>query len=357
MTQQDTKERWWNEVDRDPIHETAAGWFARLRDSNVSLEDTLAWQAWMQEDPRHAQAFARIEEVSSALQSGPRPDLALAAEVGWDRYDGFVPIRDWRQRRNGPRLLAVAACALGAGIALVLLLGRGWLPGIGSAAAAFSTAVGENRTVQLTDGSKVTLGGNTAMKATLDGKSRRVELERGEAFFAVAKDTARPFKVLAGNATVVAVGTQFNVRRGTDRVVVDVVEGRVMVEPASGLVPMVLLRQFRPKLIPVRISAGEEATAGSVEVGPAIRISNLAAATSWQTGRLAFRMQPLRYVLEDVNRYSRKPIVIGDDAIADIRVTGTVMGNNVSGWVASLQSALGIVAVEEKDRTVLRNGR
>jgi len=358
MTQQEATKRWWGEADRDQIHLAAAEWFARLRDPDVRLEDTLAWQAWMSDDPRHAEAFARLEDVSSALQSVPRPGRPSGTEARRDAYDGSVPIRDWRERPRRPLLFAVAASALVVSVALVLLaLSRGSLPGVEPAGRVFATAVGENRTVRLADGSKVTLGGNSRIEVALSDEARRIDLARGEAFFTVAKDASRPFKVRAGPATVVAVGTEFNVRRGKDRVVVDVVEGRVVVEPASGLVPVALLRTFRPKLVPVRVDAGEETTAGSAAVERAVAIPDIAAATSWQAGRLAFRLQPLRYALEDVNRYARKPIVIGDEEIGELKITGTVMGSNVGGWVRSLESALRIVAVEEPEKIVLRKRR
>jgi transmembrane sensor len=102
------------------------------------------------------------------------------------------------------------------------------------------------------------------------------------------------------------------------------------------------------------VSAGEQTTAADAGIEAAVRSPDPAAATSWQTGRLAFRLEPLRYVLEDVNRYATKPIVAGDEEVASLRITGTVAGDNVEGWIASLQSVFGIQAVEERDRVVLR---
>lgn len=216
------------------------------------------------------------------------------------------------------------------------------------------TAIGENRSVQLADGSQVTLGGDTTLSVALDGKARRIELIRGEAFFKVAKDSSRPFRVHAGDAAVVAVGTEFNVRRGRDRVSVAVVEGRVIVEPETRLLPIALLREFKPKFTPVDLKAGQQTTAGRGGVEAAAPLADSAAATAWRTGRLAFRLEPLRYVLEDVNRYAGKPIVIEDEFVASLRFTGTVKGDNVKGWISSLQSALSVEAVEEPDRIVLK---
>jgi transmembrane sensor len=229
-----------------------------------------------------------------------------------------------------------------------------WAPWGAGAAEVLTTKVGENRTVLLADGSKVTLGGSTKIEITFTDNARSLELERGEAFFAVAKDAARPFKVRAGDTAVIAVGTEFNVRRGSDRVVVAVTQGRVVVEPVSRIVPLSLLREFKPKLAPVHVDAGEQTIAGDTGIEEATPVKDLAAATAWQTGRLAFRLQPLRYVLEDVNRYTAKPIVIEDESIGSLVITGTVIGGDVEEWIGSLEQAFGLEAIEEPERIVVR---
>jgi len=59
--------------------------------------------------------------------------------------------------------------------------------------------------------------------------ARNVHLIRGEALFVVERDSARPFTVTAGDTTVRALGTQFNVRRRAEGADVAVVEGAVQV--------------------------------------------------------------------------------------------------------------------------------
>ncbi len=311
----------------------------------------------MSEDPRHAEAFARIEEVSDVLRSVHIADPPRGPAARWDRYDASIPIRDWNsggRHFQAPWAFAGAASLLALALFAAAPSKLGALLQLSPKATVYTTTIGENRTLPLADGSTITLGGNSSIEASFRDNSRQVELERGEAFFTVAKDPARPFKVHAGKATVVAVGTEFNVRRNVDRVVVDVIEGRVVVTPVSTVVPMPLLRQLRPQLVPVQVAAGEETTVGSHTVAPATPMENVSTATSWQSGRLAFRLQPLRYVLEDLNRYTATPIVFDDERIGDMLITGTVVGNNVSGWVASLESALGVVAHSEQGRIVLR---
>jgi transmembrane sensor len=320
----------------DAVHETATEWIVRLREPTVTPQEIRAWQAWMRADTRNADAFHRMEEVEAVLMAVPRPAL--------------------RTLYRPPRMFALAASAL------VLALLLGWvaselsanLEGRRSANLTVTTGIGENRTVRLEDGSTVILGGNSRINVRYSEHERDIDLTRGEAFFKVAHDSERPLTVSAGHAIVVAVGTAFDVRYGLEKVLVSVVEGRVRVEPRVHVVPLTLLTRLEPKLAPIAVGAGQET---SVEIASIRRVANTVdsdAATSWTSGRLVFRMQPLREVLEQVNRYSRKPIVLGDPAIAGVRVTGTVDADNVQGWVASLGSALGIGASEQGQQIVLK---
>lgn len=346
---------WWAETERDPTHLAAADWLVRLQNPQVSIEETLAWQAWMNEDVCHAQAFARVERLSQLMPQVPVPRESSARELARDSYDASVPLKEWRQPPRNMRIFGIAASValLAGGVSLARYFGSPASPNP-AAAYVFTTTVGENRTVSLGDGSTVTLGGATRMSVSLSERERDIELLGGEALFKVAKDPARPFKVQAGEATVVALGTEFNVRRGSDRAVVSVTEGRVLVEPEAQFLPVALLRQFKPKLRPVRLQAGEQTQAGGAGIENVTKIEDTAATTSWQSGQLSFRLQPLHYVLEDVNRYVPKPIVLEDPELGSLVITGMVTRQNVSGWIESLEWGFGLKAIEEPERIVLR---
>jgi len=188
----------------------------------------------------------------------------------------------------------------------------------------------------------------------LSQRVRTVELAKGEALFRVAKDALRPFKVHAGDATIVAVGTAFNVRRGSDHAIICVADGRVLVEPVAHFLPVFVMHEFMPKLRAVHLDAGEQTTAGSAGIDEPTKVQDPAEITAWQTGRLAFRLQPLRYVLEDVNRYAPKRIVLEGDNVGALMITGTVERANIAGWVKSLERAFDLRATEEPDRIVMR---
>ncbi len=134
---------------------------------------------------------------------------------------------------DGAARRPLATLGVAASFALVALIFAFWkMPA--AATNAFETEIGENRSVALADGSIISLGGDTRIEVAMSENVRAIELVRGEALFKVAKDSARPFKVRAGDATIIAVGTEFNVERDSDRAVVSVTEGRVVVKPGHG---------------------------------------------------------------------------------------------------------------------------
>jgi transmembrane sensor len=342
-----------DEIENDPLQLIAADWLVRLQSTEVSLEETLAWQAWIQESPANAEAFARMEELSQALRDVPAPPAVPLALLERDRYDASVPIRDWKppleerksrraQRWSWATLRVAASIAVFGLIFTVLKTPTG--------ANVFETEIGENRRLTLADGSVISLGGNTRIEVALSEKVRAIELTRGEAFFKVEKDSARPFKVRAGDATIIAVGTEFNVERDSDRDVVSVTEGQVVVKPVVGLLP--LLQGFKPKLRSVHVDAGQQTTAGSAGIEEPTKMED--PATGWQIGHLAFHLQPLRYVLEDVNRYAQKRIVLQTESMGSLIITGTVERENIGGWVKSLEHAFDLQATEQADQIVLR---
>lgn len=338
------------DIERDPAYLAAADWFVRLQGTGVSVDDTLAWQVWLNESPKNAQAFARIEELSQLLRNVPVPPAVPVDELARDRYDGSTPLKDWKEPRTPPRpWITLALAALLAGIAFTLATLFWHQP----PASTFSTTVGQNRNITLGDGSTVALGGDTRIEVASSSRVRAIRLTRGEALFKVAKDPGRPFKVRVGDATIVALGTAFDVQLGSDRAIVSVTEGRVLVEPAARFLPVSVLQEFRPKLRPVHLDAGQQTIAGRAGIEEPTEVEDPAAATAWQTGRLAFRLEPLRYVLEDVNRYAPKPIVLEGERLGAIIITGTVERDNISGWVSSLERAFDLEADEEHDRIVI----
>ena len=171
----------------------------------------------------------------------------------------------------------------------------------------YETAVSEQRDVLLADGSRITLNTDTALTVRYTASSRRVDLERGEAIFAVKHDVARPFEVVAGQTVTRALGTEFNVDRRSDRIRVSVIEGVVRVSAAG--------RDGAGKVTPLvpALTKGRSAEFQNDDDRIVEAAADLKRIQAWRARRLEFSDTPLPEALEEFNRYSTAHVVIGAD--------------------------------------------
>ena len=180
----------------------AADWLARLSANKISNADLDAFWAWRR-DPLNRAAYERMEDFNAAAR-GLRDDPDMRAAV----QDAMSRRPWWRLAALSFPRGAYVAGALAAGVAAVLLLAPL------RSGERHTTAIGEQVTVRLDDGSKIQLNTDSELSVRFSKAERRLVLERGQAFFDVAHDPARPFVVDAGKASVRALGTRFDVRRG-----------------------------------------------------------------------------------------------------------------------------------------------
>jgi transmembrane sensor len=256
-------------------------------------------------------------------------------------------------------VIAIAAC--------VTLALAGWaLQRTREARAAFShtytTASGDYLRIGLPDKSVLQVNADTTVHVQFNTRERRVLLQRGEAHFAVAKNPARPFVVGAGQVSVRAVGTGFNVRIDSATVEVLVTEGRVQVEKTATAPAAAGVKDSTERAAPVLV-AGQRVTIPRIEPAGAVnslQVSSLdsdavKSALEWQAPRLAFRETPLSEVVRQFNQHNRVQLVIGDTALGDRPVGGTFRADMVETFVGLLEKSRD-VAVERPspDRIILR---
>jgi transmembrane sensor len=190
------------------------------------------------------------------------------------------------------------------------------------------------------DGSKVILNTDSQIHVDVNQHERRVDLERGEAFFEVAKDASRPFVVHAGNKRVVAVGTQFSVRREADDLQVVVTEGKVRIESSGA---------------PQAVVAGTVARAS--EAGVLLTKQNIAAAEeslSWRTGTLVFREMTLAEAVAEFNRYNTHKIIIADASVGSFEVAGSFRADNVDAFVRLLARGYPLRVEQHDDDLIIK---
>jgi transmembrane sensor len=211
---------------------------------------------------------------------------------------------------------------------------------------AYSTALGESKSVALPDGTRVALNTTTQLRARVTGDARTVWLESGEAYFEVTHDAKRPFVVEAGTSRVTVLGTKFTVRRDGDQVKVAVVDGRVTVGPvgASDKTAVTVIARNDVLL----------AHAGQMDVAH-LKPEQLTNQLGWRQGKLVLDDFTLEQAAAEFNRYNRLKLVVADATAGQIRIGGSFNMDNVEGFAHLLQTGFGLrVEIGKDEIRILR---
>jgi transmembrane sensor len=306
--------------------EIAADWFALKRSGEMAAEQLIELRQWLDAAPEHLAAYREMEDswdIAGSLREDPQ--LLLLRGQARRSYPRF--------RRQAVAGLAVAGvmAALGGWVTLqpqaIPEPIAEMLPQQ-AGQQIFRTGVGQRTTVTLVDGSVVTLDTDTRLRMDYDGPERRMYLDRGRAFFHVAKDKTRPFVVEAAGRTITALGTKFDVEVGPGKFEVTLVEGKVRVEQ-----PRVLLRAAHS----AELKAGYRIEAESPSnwiVAPA----NIEKDAGWVQGRLTFVDDPLSQVADEMNRYSDRKIVIRDPGVGSQTVVAVLKPGDLQSFVRMVRN-------------------
>ncbi|SHF56791.1 FecR family protein [Microbulbifer donghaiensis] len=320
----------------------ACAWIARLRSDTVSAADRRDFAAWLTASVENRHAFDEVTELwgdLGALAHMPidelypesRPTAQSSTQPGKHKVrtspGGAVAADGWNfaQWLMGGGL--VAAC-----LVVTLWVGNQWLTGNKVREQSFITQVGETRTVTLADGSQIQLNTNTELHVAFSREERRTQLVRGEAYFDVARQTARPFTVAAGKANIRVLGTEFNVERNPDSTRVSVTGGVVSVseaESAPGLQPESVKLVKNQK---VSVSSGGLSAVGRTSTEEAL---------DWTRGVLVFEQTPLAEALVELNRYLKVPAE-ADPSVRDQLLSGTFELSDPDNTLKAISTALNL---------------
>jgi transmembrane sensor len=406
-----------SKVDRLILDE-ASEWFVDFRVGDVDATARELFDEWLRRSPEHIRAYMEIAKMYvelPALKVASKVDVDALIEyahsgenvVPFDNTDSVRPHgpalmaaetnhpepqakRAGRQPHPRRRFLVAVATAL-----LLTVAGTVWWQS--ARYPLYATDIGERRSITLADGSTVDLNARSKLRIEFTKDERRVELLGGQALFQVAKDKNRPFIVASGDATVRAVGTQFDVYRKAGGTTVTVLEGRVAVysaahtetnaavseEPpsaaarptpgsshasahASGQSPITPLISSRPASGPlpslpaapagladpstssatIFLSAGEQVTVTPAQVLPAPTRADIAATTAWMQRRLIFDGSRLSDVVQEFNRYNRRQLVIERGELSDFHVSGVYSSTDPASLIRFLREQPGMKITE-----------
>lgn len=314
---------------RPPLSRTvideASAWVVRLSQDGVSEADYQALEAWLARSPEHALALTEAEGLWAALDDD-RAALDAALTRSARRTLAQTSDPGGRAGLRGRRWAWVASGLAAAAVVAAFLL----FPGLDDHSTLYVTAPGEQRTVNLADGSTIVMNGASRLSVRLSGQKRLVEMGSAEAAFDVAHDANRPFLVTVGESRIEVLGTAFDVRRDGQSTRVSVSRGVVRVSDLDNAARN------------VRLTAGQgvarddatdvlEMTAGA----PAI--------ADWRAGRLVYNDRPLSEVAADLSRAYPIPVRTVGDA-SDIRFTGVLTLDDQASTLRRLEDFLPVSA-------------
>jgi transmembrane sensor len=332
---------------RDLVVQQSADWFVANR---VGLADAEreAFMNWLKASPLHVEEYLAVAGVDRDLRAaGARRD-SIEAIVARARAaeESSAPLRGLRFPRFLPPVVAAAA-----GLAVVCLAVLfAWNSRTAShpapllaAALHFSTGHGEQATYRLADASVIHLNTDSAVTIRYSDAERRVVLESGEADFEVVHQQGRAFRVIAGAAETVDLGTRFDVRLADGATLVTVQEGRVGVALAA------TAAEPGARFVTLGTDQQIEVTAGELPATPVT--ANSQRTTSWLHRQIVFEREPLGRVAAEFNRYSKKPIEIATPALKDLEISGVFATDDSEAFVAFLRS-LDNVRIEETAKVI-----
>lgn len=327
-----------------------AQWFVmRLYSGDMTAADESELHTWLAEDPRHRQAYEHLLHLWDL--SG---DLASDEDIGALARSA---LRATTRKRFDLRWLGLAAAVL---LAVATgVLSKTFLVNVDEPQI-LETALGDQQTFVLRDGSSVTLNSGSRILIDFDPLGRRILLDFGEIFLEVAKDPERTLTIRAGDHVVTALGTKFSVHLSGHRLEIAVAEGRVAVSDDNIRFPRQTESLARFEAGSLILDAGSVATFEQHQ--QTVREDSIAEVErlqSWRSGRVRFEDQTLMEVISEVNRYSRAKVLIEDSTIADLRISAVLnldqveMTGQVELLLSSLEDIHPIKVVRHPDRFVL----
>lgn len=173
---------------------------------------------------------------------------------------------------------------------------------------------GEYR-LALSDGTTVYLNSGTILRypEAFSSRERRLELLEGEAFFAVSKDSLRPFYVTTQGMNIRVYGTEFNVNTyDTEHVYTTLVNGKVGISTETEREEVFLYPSMQADF-----DKKETKIIKVYEVDPIHYVS-------WKDGRYVFRNESLENMLKTLGVWYNFKVEFVNEELKNLHFSGNV---------------------------------
>jgi transmembrane sensor len=313
------------------IYDEACEWFIECRADDLSEASRAEFDRWLRQSPEHLGAYLEIAAIwneGPALEPSNKWDLQTLLSQAAEDSGNIVtlnsvpryPAEEEHERRSWPRRWSTSVIAACVATAIVVVGAAIWL--MLPRAPIYLTAIGEQRSLTLEDGSTIELNSLSKIQVRYSRHERTVDLLEGEVLCNVARDVARPFVVRSGATQARAVGTQFDVYKKPGGTVVTVVAGRVALQG-------------------ITLAEGEQA----VVTPQGLRKTehpNVASATAWTQRQIVFDSASLAEVAEEFNRYNRRELVIDGAALGGLHISGVFSSTDSASLIRFLRQRPGL---------------
>jgi transmembrane sensor len=342
---------------RAAITDEASDWFVANDAGLLDARESAALLSWLRASPTHVEEFIGLAEIARDLpETLAHPDFSVETLLARARAEEQSLVRRFWSRVLAAvsevpgyrwQTAAVTMAAFGA-VTLGLLSWWSLRPVEPAPAAAaptvlhFATRHGEQQTHRLADNSVLHLNTDTAVAVRYSKSERQVEIASGEADFEVAHEPERPFRVLAGGAEVIDLGTKFDVRLRNDLTVVTVIEGRVAVRPALLSARAATDPNRGQPLEFIELGADQEITVSKGDWPASPVTVDARRATAWLHRQIIFEREPLERVASEFNRYTPQPIEIITPKLRHLEITGVFSTDDSEEFLAFLRSLEGV---------------
>lgn len=312
------------------IEEEAGRWVVRMHSDQVTSKDERMFAAWLAEDEANGAAYDRQNKLWSSVGALRHDSSAMEA---------LSDLREATPQPERPTRRGLLAASIAGGA--IAAAGGSWLGyRVLFGTQAYATEIGEQRRIVLDDGSAVTLNTNSALRLRFTDNERRLWLDHGQAFFAVAHDAGRPFRVFVGEDEVRAVGTAFDIRREGSRAMVTVEDGAVAVYRAT------VTERLRAEPAVVVEASQQLVVAPAQEMR--IAVVDTRRTGAWRFGQIVLDADPLSTAVAEINRYNARQIVIADPSLNGIAINGVFQTGRPEAFVETLTAAFP-VSIQRED--------
>jgi transmembrane sensor len=349
--------------DRKAIEEEAGAWLVKLDgDIAPSADELASLREWLERSPVHREQLGSLAELWDEMNVLTELAVPLGHADGHSNRSFIESLRH-AIPRLGQASIVMAVIAIGVATAF-------WLrpdPFL-SSNDFYATAIGQQLSTTLADGSVVLLNTNSQINVNYNNEYRNIRLLQGEVHFTVAKGAARPFRVYAGNGRVQAVGTAFSVYIKDNSINVTVTEGKVELASVNRPSTNRLAQQGTPSGTVKSsgsnaivdsgfvetlgtIKAGESATfqefldadiVSTINAIETVEAQEMAKRLSWREGMLTFAGDPLEVVVDEISRYTTVSIEITDPVVRATRIGGRFPIGETDAMFDALEANFGL---------------